>query len=90
MSSHVNIKNIVGSQDMYYFCALNYLLVKQKYFFPTFSTLLFSLISLGAQDRVTAVMYENPPQIDGIINEEVWMKSEPVTEFFPSHAHQPV
>ena len=41
----------------------------------------FSLCHIYAQKNVTAVRFDTPPIIDGIISEEVWMQADPVTDF---------
>jgi hypothetical protein len=43
--------------------------------------LLASLPGLQSQEQVSAARFENPPIIDGIISEEVWMQSQPITRF---------
>ncbi len=41
----------------------------------------FSLIQAASQSKINAVKFDTAPIIDGIISEEIWMKSSPVTSF---------
>ena len=52
-----------------------------KKLIPVILVLLFNLCYTHAQKRVTAVRFDAPPIIDGIISEEVWMQADPVTDF---------
>lgn len=49
--------------------------------FPVFILLLLQLQHVVGQEKITAVRFETPPIIDGIISEETWMNMEPVTSF---------
>ncbi len=56
-------------------------------FVPGIIFLLLFLNKAGAQESVHAVRFDTPPQIDGIISEEIWMKADPVTAFIQREPH---
>jgi hypothetical protein len=43
--------------------------------------LLFSLLSLSAQESLQAVRFAVPPVIDGMVDEDIWETASPVTNF---------
>jgi hypothetical protein len=49
--------------------------------FSVLILLLFQLHHAAGQEKITAVRFQTPPVIDGIISEETWLNAEPVTSF---------
>jgi hypothetical protein len=50
-------------------------------FLPVVILLLFRVLPADGQQKVSAARFRTPPVIDGMISEEAWFTSEPVTSF---------
>jgi hypothetical protein len=55
-----------------------------RFSLTTFSIVLFSSIPLLAQPQIKAVFTGTPPEIDGLLIEDVWKKASVINESFQS------
>lgn len=54
---------------------------------PSIIFLLLQFPDTTAQEKISSIIFETPPIIDGIINEEAWINTDPISSFIQREPH---